>query len=269
MRVFTVMLLLCLFAACSDHAPARAESADEKINVKVRIWESQGLIWYPPSGLYRSADPPPSIDVKVRTTWEFWDDFGYPLPGLDRSFDFRKPDEFIRESVTGNNCVRMPDLREPLPLVAYVIQDKAEESGTASPPVFPACRGYLVLSEKNGDFCYAWTGKNAGDMPSDTYVDGASSPEYPHSWWLVFRWGDPQRCEIARQYGPEGFFLWMRSISIRQPHYRIFFTAGSPPDDAWVPEFGPAEAPDNRPRLKNPLPGMRPAPWQPPALKVE
>lgn len=247
MRIITVMTFICLFGVSSGLAPAKAETASKDIEIKVKtVWDFSGFIWYPPQGLCRS-------------------------------FDSQRPEDFIHEIVIEKKGMRMPELREPLPLVAYVIQDKAGKTDTASPSVFPAYRGYLILSESNAGFRYSWTGKSEGSMPADTYVDGAALSETPHSWWFIFRWGEPQRCEIARQYSPAGFFLWMRSISFLQPHYRIFFTAGSAPDDTWAPEFDISVSasatnatqpvdPADRPRLKNPLPGMRPAPWYPPEV---
>ena len=176
--------------------------------------------------------------------------------------------EYVEHMTSREKCVQSPGCDEPLPLVAYVFLDSPDKSRQKTAfKSFPVYLGYLALEEKGGQVRYAWRAKAPGEGAHCLlHVSSSQKNELPS--FLVYS-GDPLRCEFAPGATCASFFLWIKGHSSFFPVYRIFFTVGTPPDDAWVPEFGPAEAPDSRPRLKNSLPGMRPAPWQPPVLKAE
>ena len=176
--------------------------------------------------------------------------------------------EYVEHMTSREKCVQPPDCNEPLPLVAYVFLDSPDESRQKMAfESFPVYLGYLALEEKGGQVRYAWRAKAPGEG-AHCLLHVSSPQKNTLPSFLVYS-GDPLSCEFAPGATCASFFLWVKGHSFFFPVYRIFFTAGVSSDDAWIPEFGPAGPLDNRPRLKNPLPGMRLAPWQPSELKAE
>ena len=191
-----------------------------------------------------------------------------PLFYLDfflESFRASELREYVEDTYSYGNYVQPPDCDEPLPLVAYVFLDRPDM--TREYEKYPAYVGYLALEKKGGRTQYAWTARAPGEGPHCLWhVERLEEGSLPG--FFVYS-GEPLRCEFAPGATCASFFLWMKGHSLFYPVYRIFFTAGSPPDAAWIPEFDSAETPDHRRILKNPLPGMRPAPWYPPDPKAE
>lgn len=220
-----------------------------------------------------SIPPAWAVDIRVK------EGFGGSPPLRAGFFEEFLPaarlQEYLEHMTSHEECVQPLDCGEPLPLVAYVFLDSPDESHQKMTfKKFPVYLGYLALVERGEQAHYAWTAKAPGEGAHCLlHVSSAKQDELPS--FLVY-YGDPLRCEFSPGATCASFFLWMKGHSLFFPVYRVFFTAGLPPDDAWVPEFDTSvpisvtanatrtDNPANRPRLKNPLPGMRPAPWYPP-----
>ena len=189
---------------------------------------------------------------------------------FEESFQASQLREYVEAQYSRWNCAQLTDCNEPLPLVAYVFLDSPDETRWHEKTLydtFPAYLGYLALEAKDGRAQYAWTARAPGEGPDCLeYVKRPKEDMLP-SFLLCS--GVPECCEFAPGATCASFFLWMKGHSLFNPVYRIFFTVGSPPDAAWIPEFDAAETPDHRRILKNSLPGMRPAPWYPPDPRAE
>ena len=212
-------------------------------------------------------------DTRLRGPAAFGEVFSPFYSGFfEESFRASELREYVEDVYASANCTQPPDCDEPLPLVAYVFLDSPDTTRMYEKTLyktFPAYLGYLALEKKDGRMQYAWTARAPGEGPHCLrYIKESSlQKDFVPSFFICS--GEPLHCEFAPGATCASFFLWMKGHSLFFPAYRIFFTAGSPPDAAWTPEFDATETPDNRRILKNPLPGMRPAPWYPPDPKAE
>lgn len=267
MRVFSLLSLLLLAGlpcACRASAPMEAASPSSPEESREAGEDN------PVTGFWLYFKKGREFSREFRNPVVFWE----VVPRKDL-------DHWIIEALN-KGCVRAPECEGPFPLVAYKFSDDPVELLHRNKGV-PYYVGIKTLMERDGRLQYFWEEREKWEpfLP-DVKIRSEKPLHVPPPHYLSDSF-ELFECEFAYGESCGAFFFHLNKEVEDNPHTFFFFTVGRPPDYAWVPEFDSeippsvVEAAKNpgrvipyeHPRLKNPLPGMRPAPWQPPALKAE